>query len=162
MLETPTHYTLVAGRAEGATPLNAFDNALLAAHVGNVNLLHVSSILPPGSQYVERLILPPGSLVPIAYASILDDHPGALITAGVAVGLSKDAFGVIMEFSGHCDEETARQQLRAMVQEAFTVRKMLLADIRLITITHRVEKQGCAFAAVPLWYAPVEEGGSVQ
>src|SRR5206468_7432297 len=37
-----------AGNAEGSTPLNAFDNALLAAGIGNINLVRISSILPPG------------------------------------------------------------------------------------------------------------------
>lgn len=49
MLETPKKFTLVAGSAEGPSRLNAFDNALLAAGIGNVNLLRVSSILPPGA-----------------------------------------------------------------------------------------------------------------
>ena len=33
------------GHAEGRTPLNAFDSALLAAGIGNVNLLKISSIV---------------------------------------------------------------------------------------------------------------------
>src|SRR5262249_3760585 len=36
-----------AAAAEGGTPLNAFDNALLAGGIGNVNLVKMSSIMPP-------------------------------------------------------------------------------------------------------------------
>src|SRR5688500_13102541 len=36
-----------AGHSEGGTTLNAFDNALLVAGIGNINLIKVSSILPP-------------------------------------------------------------------------------------------------------------------
>ncbi|MFO7311775.1 MAG: pyruvoyl-dependent arginine decarboxylase, partial [Bacillota bacterium] len=39
MLPTPRKFTLVSGAAEGTTPLNAFDNALLASGIGNLNLL---------------------------------------------------------------------------------------------------------------------------
>ena len=35
--------------ATGATELAAFDNALLAAGVGNFNLIYLSSVIPPGS-----------------------------------------------------------------------------------------------------------------
>jgi pyruvoyl-dependent arginine decarboxylase len=52
---------LVAGKAEGGTPLNAFDNALLDAGIGDVNLIKVSSIIPPGAEVVmEKPNLPKG------------------------------------------------------------------------------------------------------
>ncbi len=41
-----TKAATTSGSAEGTTPLNAFDNALLAAGIGNINLVKVSSILP--------------------------------------------------------------------------------------------------------------------
>ncbi len=40
--------SITSGRAEGPTKLNAFDNALLDAKIGDVNLIKVSSILPSG------------------------------------------------------------------------------------------------------------------
>ena len=60
MLPTPKKFTIVTGHAEGATPLNAYDHALLASGLGNLNLLRLSSILPPGAEYVEKLEIPPG------------------------------------------------------------------------------------------------------
>lgn len=98
MLPTPKSYTLVAAAAEGEKELTAFDRALLLAGIGNVNLVRVSSILPPGAEYREKLNIPPGSLVPIAYGSLSSTEPGALIAAAVAVGVGPDAgsFGVIM------------------------------------------------------------------
>ena len=42
-----------AGAAEGETELNAFDNALLAAQVGNLNLIRVSSVLPLGASVLR-------------------------------------------------------------------------------------------------------------
>jgi len=78
MLPIPTKYKLVAGSSEGATELNAFDGALLSAGAGNLNLLRVSSILPPGAVYDESLVIPPGNLVPTAYGYILNNRPGTI------------------------------------------------------------------------------------
>lgn len=153
MLPTPTRYSLVSASAEAMKELTAFDQALLQAGVGNVNLLRVSSILPPKAEFVSKLTIPPGSLVPIAYGSIVSSEPGDLIAAAVAVGIStQDQFGVIMEFSGHCDRQEAERQVRAMVEEAFQYRNMKLNSIKSIGAEHRVIRCGCAFAAVPLWY----------
>lgn len=47
MLQTPKKYFVTAGSAEGNNQLNAFDHALLKSGIGNLNLLRVTSILPP-------------------------------------------------------------------------------------------------------------------
>ncbi|HBG22160.1 MAG TPA: pyruvoyl-dependent arginine decarboxylase, partial [Peptococcaceae bacterium] len=41
MLPVPSKFNLVTGSGEGATPLNAFDAALLDAGIGNLNLVRV-------------------------------------------------------------------------------------------------------------------------
>ena len=152
MLPTPTKFTLVTGSSEGRTELTAFDKALLAAGIGNLNLVKVSSILPPGARAVDRLDVPPGSLLPVAYASITSAIPGELIAAAVAVGLSPNNFGVIMEFSGRLSGAEAEARVRAMVEEAFETRRMPLGSIQARSVEHRVSSTGCAFAAVALWY----------
>lgn len=152
MLPTPKKFTLVAGAAEGPTTLNAFDNALLAAGIGNLNLLRVSSILPPRAELVEELDIPPGSLTPTAYGAITSEAPGEQIAAAVGIGFSEDAFGVIMEWSGRGTAQEAEAQVRAMVDAAFARRGMELQKVMVKSVEHRVEKCGCAFAAVALWY----------
>lgn len=152
MLPTPKKFFITAASAEGHSKLTAFDNALLKARIGNVNLLRVSSILPPHTEYTPDLQIPPGSLVPTAYGSIVSDVPGETIAAAVAVGFSEDTFGVIMEYSGKCSAEEARATITKMVEEAFETRKMKLVEVKVEAVEHRVEKIGCAFAAVPLWY----------
>lgn len=152
MLVTPKKYFLTAAAAEGYNHLTAFDNALLSGGIGNINLLRVSSILPPGVEYDPDLAIPPGSLVPTAYGYIISDEPGDLIVAAVAVGISPDSFGVIMEFSGRCSKDEAQLKVESMVREAFDSRKMELAEIKAMAVEHRVERIGCALAAVPLWY----------
>lgn len=152
MLPTPKRFFLTAACAEGNSKLTAFDNALLKARIGNVNLLRVSSILPPGCEYDSALQIPEGSLVPTAYASIVSDIPGEIISSAIAVGLSPNAFGVIMEYSGKCSADEAKATITKMVEEAFAVRQMQLIEIKVAAVEHKVEKIGCAYAAVPMWY----------
>lgn len=154
MLPTPRRYSLVAAASEGVHELTSFDNALLKAGIGNVNLLRVSSILPPHAVYEKTLTIPPGSLVPVAFGSLVCNEPGAKIAAAVAVGIGAGAgdFGVIMEFAGHCGCQDAEHRVREMIVEAFRYREMELGEVRVAVVEHRVIACGCVFAAVPLWY----------
>ncbi len=152
-LPMPVKFSLVSASSEGRTELTAFDRALLLAGVGNVNLLKVSSILPPGATFSPVVDIQPGILLPIAYGSIISTEPGALISASVAVGISsKESYGVIMEFSGYCSKKDAEEQVTEMVKEAFEVRNLPLTELYVKAVEHRVKNIGCAFAAVPLWY----------
>ena len=150
MLPTPKRFTLCAGASEGSSRLNAFDNALLEAKIGNLNLFKVSSILPPKAGYVDTLDVPPGSLIPIAYGSIVSNQAGELISAAVGVGLSEDTFGVIMEYTGKCSRLEAEEMVKEMVKEAFHTRKMQLMKVMLRGVDHKVSRAGCAFAGVVL------------
>lgn len=152
MLPTPKKFKIIAGSAEGKSILNSFDNALLAAGIGNVNLLRVSSILPPESEYSPDLILPPGSLVPTAYGYVISEKQGEKIAACVGIGFSKDTFGVIMEYAGRGTKEEVEAKIRGMLKDAFETRGLPLVDIKLASTEHVVQGIGCAFAAVPLWY----------
>lgn len=152
MLPTPNTYSLTAGHAEGLEPLTAFDAALLDANMGNLNLLKVSSIIPPGARLIDMPRIPPGSLVPVAFGFITSSQKGDLISAGVAAGASADSFGVIMEHSGHCGAEETESVLEKMVREAFDRRGMRLDSLVIRSVEHRVVACGCAFAAVALWY----------
>lgn len=153
MLPLPQKYSLVAGSGEAATTLNAFDAALLFSGLGNLNLLKVSSILPPGAQYYEKPEIAPGSLVPVAFGAVSSEEPGELISAAVAVGVpQEDTFGVIMECSGSCTKAEIELRITQMVQDAFAMRKMDLREIKVCAIEHRVKSCGSVFAGVALWY----------
>ena len=152
MTKTVTLAAATAGHAEGGTTLNAFDNALLAAGIGNINLLKVSSILPPDVPVVELPKIKPGALVPTAYAVITSETPGETVAAAVGYGVPDDPAknGVIMEFHGVTSQEDAERQIRAMLDEAFRVRGEPIADMRVFAVEHRVERIGCALAAITL------------
>jgi len=152
-LPIPTQYALAAAAATGRTRLTAFDRALLGAGVGNLNLVRVTSVLPPGAVHRDRLDLPPGSLCPIAYGTISSGVAGQTISAAVAVGISQDSFGMIMEFSGECSREEAEKVVRGMVEEAFASRGLPLAEVKVKATSITVPEGGVAsaFAGVPLW-----------
>jgi arginine decarboxylase len=141
-----------AGHAEGGTALNAFDNALLAAGIGNINLLKVSSILPPEVPVVELPKIKPGALVPTAYAAITSETPGEIVAAAVGYAVPDDPAknGVIMEFHGVASRDEAERQILAMLDEAFRVRGETIAERRVVAVEHRVERIGCALAAITL------------
>jgi len=132
--------------------LNAFDRALLAAKAGNVNLLRVSSILPPGAVYNDEIHLPPGSLVPVAYGAFTSTTPGDIITAVVSVGIPKKGFGVIMEHSGHFSKQEGEDLMNRMVIEAFNMRGLEVDKYMVKSVEHKVIKTGAVFAGVILWY----------
>ena len=152
MLMTPKKYTMVAAGAEGPSELNAFDNALLAAGIGNLNLLRVSSIMPPNCESADTITMAPGSLTPTAYGTITSSVPGELIAAAIGIGWTKDSYGVIMEFEGHCTREEAEATVAQMVRDAFVQRNEDLVDLKVLGVEHRVKSIGCVFAAVALWY----------
>jgi len=142
-----TRAALVSGAAEGGTELNAFDNALLAAGIGDVNLIKVSSILPPHVEVVSsRPELPRGAFVPVVYAEKSSSEPGKVIAVAVGVGRAPDGFGVVMEASGSCREE-AEAKVRRKIEEAFRVRRLPLVEVKVAAAEHRVERCGSVVAA---------------
>jgi len=149
------YFTLTGSTYDSAlSELNAFDGALLAAGVGNTNLVKVSSVLPPEFSYVEpkELKLEWGMLLPIAYAVVTSSTPGTLITAAVAVGMEElGRGGVIVEYSAVGQtKDYARKKVQEMLAECFRVRSMTLRYGWTFAVDHVVENFGCAFACVPL------------
>ena len=141
-----------AGNAEGSTPLNAFDNALLAAGIGNVNLVKISSILPPGVDLVPLPKIKLGAVVPTAYAAMTSEVPGEVVAAAVGWARPHDPTknGVIMEFHDKATREEAERMIVQMLEEAFRVRGEKIRDLKVFAVEHRVERTGCALAAVTL------------
>jgi arginine decarboxylase len=153
IIKTPTHYFLVSGASEGFTLLNAFDGALLRAGIGDTNLVKMSSIVPPRCQLISPIPLPPGSLVPTAYASITSDVPGEIISSAVAVALPKELHypGLIMEYSARGPRAEIEETVRQMAIEGMKLRGREIKDLKSIAVEHKVQKAGATLAAVVLW-----------
>ena len=147
-----TKVAATAGSAEGGTALNAFDNALLAAGIGNVNLVKVSSIVPPDVDIVDLPKIKPGAIIPTAYAAMTGETPGETLAAAVGYALPEDRTkaGVIMEYHERADRATAERAVRGMLAEAFAVRGEKIRELRVVAAEHRVTRIGCALAAITL------------
>ena len=152
MRKNVTMAAATAGHAEGGSTLNAFDNALLAAGIGNINLIRVSSIVPPDVEIVDLPKIKPGALIPTAYAAVTSQVPGQVIAAAVGYALPDDPAkpGVIMEYHDVADRQTAERAIRRMLDEAFRVRAETIREMRIFAAEHTVERFGCAVAAVAL------------
>ena len=156
--EKPVYYCINAGNAKADTELNAFDRALLNAGCGNYNLLRVSSILPAGANAKNKVTEPEGSLLPIAYASIIagpNEKIGDTLSAAVAIGIPDNGtnVGVIMEFEDFCSEEEARKTVISMAETAMSDRhvsdyKVICSSISCVS---EEGKYNCSFAYVAIF-----------
>ena len=153
VINTPDKYFMVAGASEGYSPLNAFDGALIEAGVGNLNLIKMTSIIPPHCQRVSSCPIPYGSLVPVAYASMCSDMQEEYISAAVAASIPQnpDYPGVIMEYSARGRKEDIETIVRHMAEKAMILRNQDIKEIQSISIEYKVKKIGAAFAGVVLW-----------
>jgi len=153
IFKTPTQYFLVSGASDGYTPLNAFDGALLQAGIGNTNIVKMSSIVPPHCQLIAPVPLPPGALVPAAYAAITSDIPGEMISAGVAIALPEDEnqTGLIMEYSAKGDRRKIEETVRNMAVEGMKLRGWKIKNLQTVVSEYRVKRVGATLAAVVLW-----------
>ena len=148
----PNAFWASAGAAEGETELNAFDNALLAARVGNLNLVRVSSVLPQDAQVLEQPPeITPGSLVPTVYSVQVSARPGETVAAAVGIGVADGSHGMIYESHGTSRAE-AEATVRQMIDAGFARRGLRLNEVIVRSIEHKVERIGCAVAAVVLWW----------
>ncbi|GAJ14459.1 unnamed protein product [marine sediment metagenome] len=152
-IETPTKYFLASGKAEGITPLNAFDNALLDAGVANTNLLKLTSILPPRCEKIDPFKLPLGAIIPVVYSLKISSTAGEFIVACVGIGIPEDSDkpGLIMEYSCSGGKKDAERIIGGMVEEGFKQRKEKLKTIEIASAEIKVEREAAVCAAVVFW-----------
>lgn len=150
MIFKPSRVHLIASAAEGITPLNAFDNALMEVGLADYNLLKVSSVLPPGAQLVDEVDLPLGSVMPCVYTSLTSKKTHEKIAAAIGLGIPGDPAipGVVMEFSGRYSSEYARDEAKKMVIEAMKRRSIREYRMKSVCVEHKVETCGCVVAAL--------------
>jgi arginine decarboxylase len=132
---TPSTVLLTSGTGHGHTPLNAFDNALLDAGVGNFNLIKVSSIVPPGAVVEKSKTkfskIPNGSLIYAVYTHSISGLEGEKTASVLAAAVPKNQkTGVIFESSS--DKKDVRQLekiVTKMVEEACNKRGVEIEKI---------------------------------
>ncbi|NYB26864.1 MAG: arginine decarboxylase, pyruvoyl-dependent [Methanobacteriaceae archaeon] len=140
--------SITSGKAEGPSKLNAFDNALLAAGIGDVNLIKVSSIIPTGAEIVELPQFPAGKMVNTVLSYVSSSREGDQLCAVIAVAIS-DELGCVVEHGGiNQDPEKVKGEALDMVNSMMRIRGLEIKDIIIKCQEHRVKNQGAAIAAV--------------
>lgn len=139
---------ITSGAAEGPSKLNAFDNALLNAGIGNVNLIKVSSIIPADTPIVELPELSPGKMINCILSYESSPKKGDLISAAIAVANSND-FGVVVENSGiNEDPHEIRENAIEMARYMLEIRNKDIKDLLVEEINHNVREWGAVVAAL--------------
>ena len=102
----PKKIFLTKGKGLSKERLTSFELALREADIASLNLITVSSILPPKCDFVSmeegKSMLSPGQVVPVVLARSDSNIFGDLVSSGVGVAIPKeiDHYGYLSEH--HC------------------------------------------------------------
>ncbi len=139
---------IVSGKAEGPTQLNSFDNALLEAGIGDVNLIKVSSMLEKETETCLLPKLKAGAMVNCVLATISSDKKGDLISSAVAIAIG-DNLGCVVENSGiNKTSEEIKKGAEEMVKYMMKVRNEKINELVIEEVNHVVEELGTVVASV--------------
>lgn len=151
MQTVPKHFFVTSGQAASpASDLNAFDLALLKAHISEQNLVAVSSVIPDGAEQVDVCEIPMG-MVTFCVLSQMRGRSGDVISSGVAYAFRKDGHGgYVAEGHLHGSGEDLAEELRNKMREMSRIRGVEFGEVHC-----RVESQtvpdgeyGCCVSAV--------------
>ena len=116
-LMVPKKFFVASGKAINAiSGLNAFDEALLNAKIGDQNLVPVSSILPVGIKKIDPVEIPMGAIT----HCILSQMRGGkekIISAGLSYAFNEEGGGYVAEVHGYIKKEDAKELLDQKIGE---------------------------------------------
>jgi len=139
---------IVSGKDEGPTKLNAFDNALSDAGIGDVNLIKVSSMLAGKTKITHLPALKAGSMVNCVLSEITSDIPGEQITAVIAVAIG-DELGCVVETTGRDENpDELVNEAKFMVEYMMEKRGVEIKNLIIEKSTAKVDKIASAVSAV--------------
>jgi len=126
---TRKFFTTAGHGSSEVSPLNAFDAALVAAGIGQCNLVPVTSIIPKGGVQVRRTDLAPG-LVTFVVLSHIEGGTGETISAAVAWGMTSTGYGLVCEAADRAGRAQVEGQARDRVREMARVRGVSLKSVK--------------------------------
>ena len=139
---------IVSGSDEGPTKLNAFDNALSDAGIGDVNLIKVSSMLAGNTQITDLPGLKAGSMINCVLSEITSDNPGDVITAVIAVAIGEE-LGCVVETTGiNKNEEELIDEAKFMVKYMMEKRDVEIKELIVEKATTKVKEIASVVASV--------------
>ena len=149
---------IVSGKDEGPTKLNAFDNALSDAGIGDVNLIKVSSMLAGNTEVKELPKLKAGSMVNCVLSEITSNNPGDEITAVIAVAIG-DELGCVVETTGiNKSEADLINEAQTMVKYMMDKRNVNMNDLIIESSTTTVKNIASVVASVVYLNDEIIEG----
>lgn len=147
----PSQYFVTSGKALSAvSDLNAFDLALFEAGIEELNLVAVSSVIPPEAEMVEYRRVPMGAVTHCVLAQ-MRGCGGDVISAGIAYTKRKDGHGgYVAEGHSFGDGESLKEGLRAKIREMERIRGVELEDPEIVIEEMRVPEgsYGCCLASL--------------
>lgn len=153
MFENPTRFTVTTGIGiSDISFMNAFDNAMIDAGIGDINLVKVSSVLPPNIEKIDKIPHVIGDFLPGVIA--VSTGRGKELAAGIAYTFRKDGKGgYVAEHTAQQDEihdETFVKALIYKTEEMGLARKVKLEKPHLTKTKVKVKKNkyGCALTVL--------------
>lgn len=139
---------IVCGKDEGPTKLNAFDNALSDAGIGDVNLIKVSSMLAGNTEIMDLGKLKAGSMVNCVLSTVTSDNPGDEITAVIAVAIGNE-LGCVVETTGiNKEKQELIDEAEFMVKYMMEKREVEINELIVKEATTTVECIASVVASV--------------
>lgn len=139
---------IVSGKDEGPTKLNAFDNALSDAGIGDVNLIKVSSMLAGNAEICDLPKLKAGSMVNCVLSELTSDNPGDVLTVVVAAAIG-DELGCVVETSGiNNDSKDLIEEAEYMVRYMMEKRNVEIKNLIVEPCTTQVKNIASCVASV--------------
>ena len=139
---------IVSGKDEGPTRLNAFDNALTDAGIGDVNLIKVSSMLGKNTQVKNLPKLKAGAMVNCVLSSVTSSKPGDTITAVVGIAIGEE-LGCVVETTGtNKDKQELINEAKSMVKYMMEKRNVKIKELIVESVSTTVENIASVVASV--------------
>ena len=149
---------IVSGHDEGPTKLNAFDNALSSAGIGDVNLIKVSSMLESNTEICELPKLKAGAMVNCVLSEITSDNPGDELIAVIAVAIGEE-LGCVVETTGiNKNNDDVINEARDMVKYMMDKRDVEIEELIVKYSTATVENIASAVSSVVYLNNEIAEG----
>lgn len=147
--EAALDITVRAAVGEARTTLAAFDAALLAAGVGNFNLIRLSSVIP-GSSRVRRTAAPVagehGDRLFCVWSAAYAEHPGETVWAGLGWVRDENGRGLFVEHAGG-SEESVLEQIHLSLRDMAATRGGGYGAVETVLASaHHGSQPACALA----------------
>tara|TARA_B100001750_G_scaffold238619_1_gene245409 strand:+ start:6674 stop:7231 length:558 start_codon:yes stop_codon:yes gene_type:complete len=117
---TPKKIFLTSGKGVHKEKLASFELALREAGIAALNLISVSSILPPHCDFIPKeegvLKLNPGQVVPVVLARMESKKPNQFVSSGIGVAVPSDRshYGYLSE---HHDIDMDAKKMEDYVED---------------------------------------------